>query len=321
MKAIRVHEYGPPSVMKLEETADPVAGPRQVVVNVRAAGVNPVDTLIRLGTYHLKPPLPFIPGVDAAGVVAAVGPDVETFAPGDRVYVGGTASGISFGTYAASVVCGVQQVHCLPERVTFEQGAAVHVPYVTAYRALFQRALSQPGETLLVHGASGGVGVAAVQLARAHGMRVIGTAGTARGETLVMNQGAHHVVDHTKPDYVSRIQSLTGGRGVDVIVEMAGHLNLARDLDMIAIGGRIVIVGNRAPIEVNMRAAMNRDATVTGFTVWNIPARPRLSSMRRSRPGWRTARSRRWWAVNFRSPTPPGRTRLCSSGERMGKSC
>jgi NADPH2:quinone reductase len=271
MNAIRVREYGPPSAMRLEEIPDPVAGAGQVLVSVRAAGVNPVDTLIRQGTYIFKPPLPFTPGVDAAGVVAAVGPGVETFNPGDRVYTGGTASGMSFGAYAATIVCETHQLHRLPERVSFAQGAAIHVPYVTAYRALFQRTIAQPGETVLIHGASGGVGVAAVQLARAHGMQVIGTAGSPRGKALVMEQGAHHVVDHTEADYVSRIQALTGGRGVDVIVEMAAHLNLVKDLEMLSLGGRIAIVGNRAAIEVNLRAAMNRDASIFGFTVWNIP--------------------------------------------------
>ena len=192
MKAIRVGKLGPPEVMVLEEVADPKPGPGQVLVTVKAAGVNPVDTYIRSGLYRPDLELPYTPGIDAAGVIAAVGPDVKHRRMGQRVYVAWSVS----GTYAEQVLCSEFQTHPLPDGVSFGQGAAIGVPYGAAFRALFQRAHAKPGETVLVHGASGGVGLGAVQLARAAGLRVIGTAGSEQGRALVQAQGAHHVLDH-----------------------------------------------------------------------------------------------------------------------------
>jgi NADPH2:quinone reductase len=265
MKAIRVHEFGGPEVMKLEEAPDLTAGPGQVVVSVKAAGVNPVDSYIRTGTYYLKPPLPYTPGMDAAGTVEAVGEGVESVEVGERVYVAGTLS----GAYAEQALCDASQAHRLPERVSFAQGAGVNVPYATAYRALYHRAQGQPGETVLVHGASGGVGIAAVQMARAGGLTVIGTAGTEKGLKLVLEQGAHHVVDHRKEGYEKDIMALTKGRGVDVILEMLANVNLARDLTLLALRGRVVVIGNRGSIEINPRATMQRDLSILGLTLMN----------------------------------------------------
>jgi NADPH2:quinone reductase len=265
MKTIRVHEFGGPEVMKLEEVPDLTAGPGQVVVSVKAAGVNPVDNYIRTGTYYLKPSLPYTPGMDAAGTVEAVGEGVESVEVGERVYLAGTLS----GAYAAQTLCDASQVHRLPERVSFAQGAGVNVPYATAYRALYNRAHGQPGETVLVHGASGGVGVAAVQMARAGGLTVIGTAGTEKGLKLVLEQGAHHVVDHRKEGYEKDIMALTKGRGVDVILEMLANVNLARDLTLLALRGRVMVIGNRGSIEINPRATMQRDLSILGLTLMN----------------------------------------------------
>jgi NADPH2:quinone reductase len=265
MKAIRVHEFGAPEVMKLEETVDPLPGPGQVVVRVKAVGVNPVDAYIRSGTYAIKPTLPYTPGMDAAGIVASVGEGVSEPAAGDRVYVAGTLSGV----YAELALCEDWQVYRLPARLTFSQGAAVNIPYATAYRALFQRALAQPGEIVLVHGASGGVGVAAVQLARAAGMVVIGTAGTEKGRKMVAEQGARFVLDHRDPGYLEGLVKLTEGRGVDVVLEMLANVNLAKDLNVLAQRGRVVIIGSRGTIEVDPRAAMRRDADVLGMVLPN----------------------------------------------------
>jgi NADPH2:quinone reductase len=265
MKAIRVHEFGGPEVMKLEEVPDLAAGPGQVVVSVKAVGVNPVDTYIRSGAYAVKPPLPYTPGLDAAGTVKAVGEGVESVEVGERVYLAGTLR----GAYAEQALCEASQVHPLPERVSFAQGAGVNVPYATAYRALYHRAHGQPGETVLVHGASGGVGIAAVQMARASGFTVIGTAGTEEGRKLVLEQGAHHVVDHGEEGYAEQIMTLTKGRGVDVILEMLANVNLARDLTLLALRGRVVVIGNRGSIEINPRATMQRDLSILGFTLMN----------------------------------------------------
>src|SRR5213595_314568 len=142
MKAIRVHQFGGPEVLKLEELPDPKPAPTQVVVRVHAAGVNPVDTYIRSGGYAAKPNLPYTPGTDAAGIVEAAGPGVKQFQPGDHVYTNATIT----GACAELALCGESRVHPLPAKISFAQGAALGVPYSTAYRALFQRGAARPGE-------------------------------------------------------------------------------------------------------------------------------------------------------------------------------
>ena len=266
MKAIVVREFGGPEVLKLEEITQPTPGPGQVVVRIKAAGVNPADTYMRSGNYSNKPPLPYTPGTDGAGVIESVGAGVTRVKAGERVYTARTVS----GTYAEYALALESQVQPLPDRVSWAQGAAVFVPYATAYRALEQRAHARGGETLLVHGASGGVGVAAVQTARARGMIVIGTAGTDRGRDLVLREGAHYVVDHHAAGYPDKVRELTGGRGVDVILEMLANVNLATDLKLLAPGGRVVVIGNRGEVTINPRELMFRDAAIYGMLLWNI---------------------------------------------------
>ena len=264
MKAIRVHEFGGPEVLKLEDVADPQPGPGQLVVRVHAVGVNPVEAYVRTGTYAMKPSLPYTPGADAAGVVETVGKGVTNVKVGDRVYTSGSLS----GTYAEQTLCAEAQVHPLPANVSFEQGAAMGVAYGTAYRGMFQRGGGKPGETILVHGASGGVGTAAVQLARAAGMTVIGTAGTDAGLKLVKEQGATHAVNHTATGYLDELMKLTGGRGYDLILEMLANKNLANDLGLLEKKGRVVVIGNRGTIEINPRDAMSREADIRGMTLF-----------------------------------------------------
>jgi NADPH2:quinone reductase len=266
MRAIRVKEFGGPELLRLEEIPDPQPGAGQVVVRIKAAGVNPVDTYIRAGVYARKPALPYTPGADGAGVVESLGAGVTRVRPGDRVYVGGGFT----GTYAELALFDEWSVWPLPPHISFAQGAAVNVPYVTAFRSLFQRAHARGGETVLVHGASGGVGVAAVQLARAAGLRVIGTAGTDRGRKLVSDEGAHLVLDHTAPDHFQQALAQTSGYGFDVILEMVANLNLGRDLPLLAPQGRVVIVGSRGAVEINPRDAMQRDAIILGVALPNI---------------------------------------------------
>jgi len=265
MKAIRVHNFGTPEVMRLEEVPDLVPGVGQVVVTVKAVGVNPVDTYFRSGLYRPDLQLPYTPGLDAAGVIAAVGPEVQHRKVGQRVYVARSLS----GTYAEQVLCKEFQTQPLPEGITFGQGAALGVPYGAAYRALFQKAGAQAGETVLVHGASGGVGIAAVQLARAAGLRVIGTAGSAEGRALVLAQGAHHVLNHHVAGYLEELQELTCGQGVDVILEMLANVNLNKDLLTLATGGRVVVIGSRGTVEIDPRIAMGREAMIIGMTLFN----------------------------------------------------
>jgi NADPH2:quinone reductase len=264
MKAIVVREFGPPEVMRLEDAAEPLPGPGQVTIRVHAVGVNPVDTYIRAGAYARKPNLPYTPGTDVGGVVHAIGPNVTRVKVDDRVYGHAVIGGC-----AEIALCEDWQAHLLPPNVSFQQGAAIGVPYATAWRALLMRAQARPGETVLVHGASGGVGTAAVQIARACGMRVIGTAGTDEGLALVRRQGAHHTLNHRDADYLQRLPSLTGGRGVDVVLEMLANVNLDRDLDLLAPHGRIVVIGNRGRIEIDPRKSMARDAAILGMTLFN----------------------------------------------------
>jgi len=265
MKAIRVSEYGGPSVLKLEEVSALKPGPTQVLVLNHAVGVNPVDTYLRSNTDNRGPKLPYTPGSDSAGVVEAVGESVKGVKAGDRVYVGGTVS----GAYAEQTLCEQTQVHALPGNASFAQGAAVNVPYATAFHALFHRAHGESGESVLVHGASGGVGIAAVQLARARGLTVIGTAGTDKGRRTVLEQGAHYVLDHNAPGYLDEVVKLTNGQGVDVILEMLANVNLQKDFGALAMRGRIAVIGNRGNIEINPRLAMNKNAAILGVALFH----------------------------------------------------
>ncbi len=271
MKAIVVREFGEPAVMRLEEVPNPEAGPGQVLVRIRAVGVNPVDTYIRKGAYARKPSLPYTPGADAAGTVKAVGAGVPGFSPGQRVYIIGTIAG-SFGACAELAVCESTQVHSLPDAVSFEQGAAIGVPYGTAYRALFHRAQARPGETVFVHGGSGGVGTAAIQLASAAGMVVLATAGTDRGLAHLTAQGAARAFNHRASDYLEQIMAATLNRGVDVILEMLANVNLNRDLGLLARKGRVVVIGNRGTIEIDPRQTMSKDSDIRGMTLFNTSA-------------------------------------------------
>eukprot|EP01012_Entosiphon_sulcatum_P046899 TRINITY_DN6331_c0_g1_i1.p1 TRINITY_DN6331_c0_g1~~TRINITY_DN6331_c0_g1_i1.p1 ORF type:complete len:346 (+),score=55.03 TRINITY_DN6331_c0_g1_i1:39-1076(+) len=266
MKAIRINEQGGPEVLRLEEgVAIPsLAEPTDVRVKVAASGVNPVDTYIRSGANNYRPALPYTPGKDGAGVVEAVGDKVTKVRVGDRVYLGGSKT----GTAAEFTIASQEDVHPLPANTTFAQGASLGIPYGTAYRALFHKARAIPGEWVLVHGASGGVGLATVQLARMVGLKVIGSASTAEGKELVQKQGAHFVVDHSDATHLDQVLSLTNGAGVDIIVEMLANVNLGRDLPALARGGRVVIVGSRGTVEINPRDAMAREAIIVGCQLY-----------------------------------------------------
>jgi NADPH2:quinone reductase len=262
MKTIRVHQFGEPDVLKLEDAPDPRPAAGQVVVTTSAIGVNPVETYIRAGKYGPRA-FPFTPGTDAAGVIESVGTDVTTLKPGQRVYVYGTVN----GAYAQKLLCNAEQVHPLADRLSFDQGAAIGVPYGTAYRALFIRGDAKPNELVLIHGASGGVGTAAVQLAVNHGCRVIGTAGTQAGLDLVKRLGAAHTVDHTAANSAEQILTFTAGHGVDLIIELAADKNLDKDLGLLAKRGRVVVVGNRARTEIDARQTMAKDSDIRGMSL------------------------------------------------------
>lgn len=263
MKAIRVHDFGGPEVLKLEDVPDPEPAAGQVVVTIKAVGVNPVETYVRSGKYTSVPQLPYTPGTDAAGVVESVGEGVANVKPGDRVWTTGTIS----GAYAEKALCDQSQIHPLPDKLTFQQGASVNVPSAAAWRALFPRGQAQPAEVLLVHGATGAVGISAVQLARAAGLTVIGTAGNASGKEFVLQQGAHHAVDHGD---VEGIKKLTpDAKGVNLILEMLANVNLEKDLEMLVPHGRVVVVGSRGKVEIDPRMTMTGEKDIRGMSVPN----------------------------------------------------
>ncbi|CAB4242437.1 Quinone oxidoreductase [Methylacidimicrobium sp. AP8] len=264
MKAIRVHEFGDPEVMRCEEVPDPEPGPGQLLLRIRAAGVNPIDAYIRAGRYGSLPPLPYTPGLDAAGVIERVGEGVSIRKAGERVYVGGSIT----GTYAEWALCAEKQAGLLPESISFAQGAGVYVPYVTAYRALFQKAEAMPSETVFIHGGSGAVGLAAIQLAVAAGCRVAASAGTEEGRRLARKQGAELVVDHCSEAHGAEVLAWTGGAGVAVLLEMLANVNLGRDLDLLAVGGRAVVIGSRGSVEIDPRAILSREARVLGVSLF-----------------------------------------------------
>jgi NADPH2:quinone reductase len=265
MKAIIVEKFGGPEVLRLKDVPEPEAGPGRIVVSLKAIGVNPVDTYIRAGTYTRAAALPWTPGTDAAGFVEAAGPG-SPFKPGERVYVYGAVGGV----YAEKAAVEFSRAFPLPDALSFEQGAAIGVPYATAHRALFQSGGARRGETVLIHGASGGVGVAAVQLALAAGLIVIGTAGGDDGAAFLKSLGVMYALDHRKPGYVEEVLKLTDSKGPQLIIEMLANVNLAEDLRVAATRGRIVIVGSRGPVPIDPRFAMTKDLTVRGMSLWNM---------------------------------------------------
>lgn len=270
MHHIQADRFGDPAVLRFVESEWPEPAAGQVRMRVHAAGVNPADAYILGGSYAFyAPSLPYTPGFDAAGTVAALGVGVTDLQIGDRVFAAPLGVGHS-GSYAQFMACDAVAVRRLPDRLSFEQGAALGVPYLTAYRALFQRGGLTSTESVLIHGASGGVGVPCVQLAADVGATVIGTAGSEAGRDLVAQQGAHHVLDHTKTDYLDEIAEITNGRGIELIIEMVADRNLERDLTVLAKNGRIVIVGSRAQITFTPRLTMIAEADIRGMALWNM---------------------------------------------------
>ena len=259
MRAVRVHEFGDPDVLRVEDVPLPEPVEGEALVHVQAAGVNPFEAYVRAGWYTELPALPYTPGCDGAGV---------SIDSGERVYVTGSLS----GTYAEYALCPRADVRPLPDDLSYAQGAAIGVPYLTAYRALVQRAVPKAGERILIHGASGGVGIATVQLAVAAGLEVVGTAGSEAGSDLVSAQGGVRVLDHRDPAHVDAALELSGGEGFDIIIEFLANVNLGSDLKLLARRGRVVVVGSRGAVEVDARDLMNAEGTVLGMRTPN--ARP-----------------------------------------------
>ncbi|XP_070572122.1 quinone oxidoreductase-like isoform X1 [Ptychodera flava] len=235
---------------------------KKVLVKVHAAGVNSIDKGIATGQFnrlHINPP--FIPGLDAAGIVEVAGGDVTKFKPGDRVYIFSR----KMGSFAEYVSVEEDEVRHLPGNVSFQQGAVLATPYLTAYRAIVHRGKAQRGETILIHGASGSVGLACCQIARTLGLRVIGTASTREGENLVRENGADSVFNHKTPEHVTQVLDATGGKGVDLIVETTTSLNFEGDVKMSAANGRILVIG-RGPghLQTPLAGLMPKELDVKG---------------------------------------------------------
>jgi NADPH2:quinone reductase len=238
MKAVLCKAYGPPESLVLEEVEDPTVGPGQVLVDVHASALNFPDVLMIQGKYQSQPPFPFSPGGEIAGVVSAIGPQVTDLATGDRVF-----AGIGLGGFAEKAAVAAAALHRIPEGMSFAQASGISTTYGTSYYALKQRADLKPGETLLVLGAAGGVGLAAVELGKAMGARVIAAASTAEKLAVASAAGADEGIDYSDGELKSRVMDLTGGKGADVIYDPVGGDLFDQCMRSIAWYGRVLVIG------------------------------------------------------------------------------
>lgn len=264
MKAIRVEKFGGPEVLVYSDVEKPTPQESELLIKVEAVGVNPVDTYVRAGVYPVLPSLPYTPGKDVAGTIAEIGKNVKGWRVGDRVYSSGTLS----GGYAEFAICASHQVFSLPDKTSFNEGAAVGVPGATAWRGLFIRGEGQPGEKVLIHGASGSVGFAAVQLAKAAGLDVYGTASTEEGLLVLKQHGVKGFYNHKESSYIEQVKEDVPG-GFNLILEMLANVNLEIDLELLAPKGRVVIIGSRGKIEIDPRATMGKETEIRGLALFN----------------------------------------------------
>ncbi|MGZ0745824.1 NADPH:quinone reductase [Haloparvum sp. AD34] len=273
MRAVQYHEHGDESVLTLEDVEQPTPAPDQALVRIEAASVNPIDTYIREGNVSPPSGLPHVGGSDLAGVVEAVGDEVTRFEPGDRVFATGLGL-FSPGTYAEYTVAPESQLASLPEGVEFRDAAAGAMAFATAWRALVTRGDLELGDVALVHGASGGVGHAAVQVAKAAGAFVVGTAREGEAADLAREYGADAVVDYRSDDLADDLEAATNGRGVDVVFEPHADLHLAANLDVLARGGRIVVIGEENPIEIDAGVSMTAKQADADLRFMSLMASP-----------------------------------------------
>ena len=262
MRAIVVEQWTEPRDLRVKEVPEPELVPGGLEVEVRAAGCNFFDILMVQGRYQMKPPFPFTPGAEIAGVVKRVGEGVTDFAPGDRVL-----SSAGLGGFAEVAVVGTGGTYKLPKDMSFEEGCALPIIYPTSYAGLVDRGQLQKGETLLVHAAAGGVGVAAVQIGKALGATVIATAGGAEKCEVALREGADHAIDYRAEDFVPKVMELTDGRGADVIYDSVGGETTDKSLKCIAWNGRLVIIGFASgPIpEIKANRILLKNIAVTGL--------------------------------------------------------
>ncbi len=262
MRAVLCKELGGPEKLVVAEVPAPPLTDGTVRIEIHAAGVNFADTLLIAGQYQDRPPLPFIPGMEVGGVVREIGAGVSHLKPGDRVL-----ASVGRGGYAEEVVTEAEIVHRIPDAMDFATAAGFPVAYSTSHGAFEWRARLKPGETVLVLGASGGVGLTAVEIAKAMGASVIAAAGGAEKLAVARRAGADHLIDYTREDLRERVKELTGGRGVDVVYDPVGGDVFDQSLRSIAWEGRLIVIGfagGRIPqIPANLVLVKNID--VIGF--------------------------------------------------------
>lgn len=270
MKAVLFHELGGPEVLKLEEIPKPEPKPGWVSIKVHAVGINFADTLFRQGQYLMKPNLPDIPGLEAAGVVEAVGEGVTHVKPGMRV------AAIGVKTYAEYCTASGAQVMPLPDHVGFEEGAAFPIQTLTAYHMLHTSHQTTPGQTVLVHSAAGGVGIVAVQIAKAAGARVIGTVSSNSKFDLVKQYGADEVINYESHDFAEEVLKLTNKRGVDLILDAVGKPTLEKGLRCLAPFGHLILYGRAGgvPDPVNLMSLFQKSTKVSGFVLYTVSSMP-----------------------------------------------
>ncbi len=262
MRAIVVDRWMEPTNLRVREVPEPPVHEGMLGVEVKAAGCNFFDILLVRGQYQSKPPFPFIPGAEVGGIVREVGPGVENFRPGDRVL-----ASIHLGAFAERVSVPAIAAWKLPEKMTFEEGAALPIVYPTSYAALVYRANLRPGETLLVHAAAGGVGIAAMQIGKALGARVIATAGGREKLDVARRVGADLAIDYRDPSWVDQVRAATDGRGADVIYDPVGGDIFDQSLKCIAWSGRLLVIGfasGRIP-EVKLNRILLKNISILGL--------------------------------------------------------
>ena len=261
MKALLCKQFGPPESLVLEDVPSPEAGAGEVVVSIKAASVNFPDVLIIQNKYQFKPPLPFSPGSELAGVVKAIGPGVANVKPGDKVIAFTT-----FGAFAEEVKTEAARLLPLPEGMSFEEGASFILTYGTTDHALRDRAQMKAGETLLVLGAAGGVGVAAIEIGKAMGARVIACASSDEKLAVCRQHGADDTINYASEDLRERIKALTGGKGVDVVYDAVGGTYTELAFRSIAWRGRHLVIGFAAGDipKLPLNLALLKGASVVG---------------------------------------------------------
>ena len=272
MKAVIFEKLGGPEVLRLGDVPKPEANPGTVVIRVRSAGINFADTLFRQGQYLMQPKLPDVPGVEAAGEIESVGAEVTNFKPGMRV------AGIGSRTYAEYAQVPANQVIPLPDSLSFDEGAAFPIQVLTAWHMLHTSHATAAGQTVLVHSAAGGVGIVAVQIAKAAGARVIGTVSSDSKASLVKQFGADDVINYATHDFAEETNRLTGGRGADLILDAVGATTFEKGLKCVAPFGHVILYGRAGgpPEPLNLFRLFEKSAKVSGFTLYAVAPQPEI---------------------------------------------